>query len=180
MCLPFVHHWVETWWMRNNVEMDTFKVFLFDILCIKYLVNIIGCSLVRSGEFIVSVSWNYWRDIICKIIWGLNTATKIHLMDRHPNSTYITKISIKDEPAARTIRLSLCEWCVSPHTTHRGPPPPHWRPPPPTTHRGHTLCRGGGLCARCAETNFPAGINQGQQATPPLPPVDWFCPPWFN
>ena len=25
----------------------------------------------------------------------------------------------------------------------------------------------GGLCARCAETNFPAGINQGQQATPP-------------
>ena len=22
------------------------------------------------------------------------------------------------------------------------------------------------LCARCAETNFPAGINQGQQATP--------------
>ena len=30
----------------------------------------------------------------------------------------------------------------------------------------YPLYRGGGLCARCAETNFPAGINQGQQATP--------------
>ena len=48
----------------------------------------------------------------------------------------------------------------------RGPPPRLWWEPPPTTQRGHPLYRGGGLCARCAETNFPAGINQGQQATP--------------
>ena len=69
------------------------------------------------------------------------------------------------KPAARTIRLSLCEGCVSPHPPHRGPPPPHWRPPPHTTHRGHPLCRGGGLCARCAETNFPRVSNL------PTPPI---------
>ena len=33
--------------------------------------------------------------------------------------------------------------------------------------RTHPLQRVG-LCARWADTNFPAGINQGQQATPPF------------
>ena len=44
------------------------------------------------------------------------------------------------------------------HTRRGGPPPAHWRPPltPPP--------RGVGLHAWCAETNFPAGINQAQQA----------------
>ena len=50
--------------------------------------------------------------------------------------------------------------------------PPLAGGPPLPTHRGyHPLCRGGGLCARCADINFPAGINQGQQATPPFTPV---------
>ena len=57
-------------------------------------------------------------------------------------------------------------------TTHRGPPPPlGGRAATPHPQRILPLCRGGGLCARCADINFPAGINQGQQATPPFTPV---------
>ena len=44
------------------------------------------------------------------------------------------------------------------------------------THPPGRVC----LCARCAETNFPAGINQGQEAAPPLPPLFCFFVPWFN
>ena len=44
------------------------------------------------------------------------------------------------------------------------------------THPPGRVC----LCARCAETNFPAGINQGQEAAPPLPPLYCLCVPWFN
>ena len=39
--------------------------------------------------------------------------------------------------------------------------------PPLTTQGGHPLPGGGGLCARCAVLNFPAGINQGLDSLPP-------------
>ena len=51
---------------------------------------------------------------------------------------------------------------------------------PPLKGDTHPLSGGGGPCARWAETNFPAGINQGQEAAPPLPPLFCFCVPWFN
>ena len=38
---------------------------------------------------------------------------------------------------------------------------------PPTTQGGHPLPGGGGLCARWAVLNFPAGINQGLESLPP-------------
>ena len=50
-------------------------------------------------------------------------------------------------------------------------PPFGGRAATPHPQRILPLCRGGGLCARCADINFPAGINQGQQATPPFTPV---------
>ena len=46
--------------------------------------------------------------------------------------------------------------------------PPLAGGPPLPTHRGyHSLCRGGGLCVRCADTNFPRVSNLPTH--PPLP-----------
>ena len=44
------------------------------------------------------------------------------------------------------------------------------------THSAEGVC----LCEWCAETSFPAGINQGQQATLIMPPMHCCYFPWLN